>query len=79
MEFTEKDRGRYVKYKPTGEIGRLKTWKGVMAFVVYHCNDEWDRYEDFTAAQTHGLSLEFMPDDFQPTKQEILFKDTKEI
>ena len=62
--------GRYVRYEPTGEIGRIRNWKGSLIFVVYHCNDEWDRYQEFTAAQTHASSLEWMPAGYVPPGKE---------
>lgn len=32
--------------------GRVKRVKGDNAFVVYHCNEQWDDYENYTAPMT---------------------------
>jgi NTP pyrophosphatase (non-canonical NTP hydrolase) len=34
------------------ENGRVKSVNGNTVFVVYHCNNEWDRYQEYTGAGT---------------------------
>ena len=52
--------GSKVRYQPehygsnrweNGIVKELRAPDGV--WVVYNCNNEWKRYEDFTAAKTH--------------------------
>ncbi len=52
--------GDFVVYKPTGEVGRIKrlTPAGDGAFVVYNCNKDWNKYKDYTAANTNFRDLE---------------------
>jgi len=62
-ELTADDIGKWVKYSDgTGryEIGRIKSWNEYFIFVVYKCNDEWDRYQDFTGQATSQQDLEFV-------------------
>lgn len=51
--------GSLVNYKFTKENGIVKSFSqdGKIAFVVYHCGGEWERYEDFTGAATHIQDL----------------------
>lgn len=47
--------GSYVHYSPmfgSTENGRVKSIGEDYAFVVYNCNDEWHRYEDYTGQKT---------------------------
>lgn len=47
--------GDFVHYTPMygrKENGRIKSIKKGIAFVVYHCNGEWERYEEYTGAST---------------------------
>ncbi len=58
-QLTESDVGRWVKYWPTDEDGRIKSWKGSLIFVVYHCDNQWNRFQEYTGAGTHHKSLNF--------------------
>ncbi len=61
-KLTEKDRGRWVKYTAqhgAEEFGRIKSWNEKYVFVVYKCDNQWDRYSDFTAAATDPEDLTF--------------------
>ena len=42
------------------ENGVVKTQcdDGVHYFVVYNCNEDWDNYQNYTAARTHVSDLE---------------------
>lgn len=48
------DVGRWVVYVADGaaELGRLKSWNARYLFVVYACDQRWDRYADYTATGT---------------------------
>lgn len=62
-KLTKEDVGRWVIYTSSGgdkvEEGKIKSWNDTNIFVVYHCNDEWDRFQDFTGAATHPEDLEW--------------------
>lgn len=59
--LTEDDIGRFVIYDPgyKQERGRIKSWNDSGVFVVYHCNDDWDDYKNYTAAHTKPEDLVF--------------------
>lgn len=65
--LTEPDKGKWVKYteyfgaKP--QFGRIKSWNDKLIFVVYSCNNEWDRYQDFTGEGTPPNRLKFKQND----------------
>jgi len=59
-ELTEADIGRWVEYWPTGEKGRIKSWNKHFIFVVYRCSNNWDDYQNYTAASTHPKALKFI-------------------
>ena len=49
--LTTDDIGEYVIYRensPEMERGRIKSWNDRFIFVVFKCNNEWDRFKDFT-------------------------------
>lgn len=58
------DRGRWVIYRGIhpahAERGRIKSWNEFFIYVVYRCADQWDRFEDYTAAPTLPKDLEFV-------------------
>ena len=61
-KLTEKDVGRYVFYRKVStlqEMGKIKNWNDKFIFVVYKCNNEWDRFQDFTAQATNPEDLFF--------------------
>ena len=60
--LTEADVGRWVNYTPTvgpKEPGRLRSWNDKWVFIVYKCDNQWNRFQDFTAAATDPDELEF--------------------
>lgn len=62
-ELKPSDIGRWIKYHDgVGGIeqGRIKSWNDKYIFVVYKCDNQWDRFEDFTAAATMPYDLEWM-------------------
>ena len=61
-ELDERDRGRWVKYEDSvgkTERGRIKSWNDKYIFVVYKCNNQWDRFQDFTGCSTNPEDLTF--------------------
>lgn len=40
-----------------GIIKKLEENRSAYAFVVYHCDGNWDRYFDYTAARTRLIDL----------------------
>jgi hypothetical protein len=61
--LTDADRGRWVIYHAMPghlERGRIKSWTNQFIYVVFHCpDDQWDNFEDYTAAPTRPEDLEF--------------------
>lgn len=52
--------GDFVHYIPlvgSMENGRIKSIHGDTAFVVYNCNDEWNRYQEYTGCGTNISEL----------------------
>ncbi len=60
-KLTKDDIGRWVVYdKPhRTEKGRLKSWNDFWVFVVYKCNHQWDKFQDYTGCATKPEDLEF--------------------
>ena len=60
-KLTKKDVGRWVIYSNgfKEEEGKIKSWNDVFIFVVYHCDDNWDKYQDYTGCATEGRHLAF--------------------
>ena len=59
--LTEKDIGRWVKYWPTDERGRIKSWNSKWVFVVYKCDNEWERFQNYTGCASKPSDLTFIP------------------
>lgn len=60
--LTDEDLGRWVVYTDGAKdvtLGRIKSWNDKWIFVVYNCADEWDDYENYTAAATCSGDLKF--------------------
>jgi len=58
----ESDVGRWVEYCPAfgkRQKGRIKSWNNKFVFVVYHCDDNWNDYQNYTAAATLPDALSF--------------------
>jgi hypothetical protein len=49
----------YRKGTDEQERGRIKGFNHESIFVVYKCNNEWHRFQDFTAAATDPADLTF--------------------
>lgn len=56
MKRDDLKKGLWVAYIPRHggepEVGRVKSWNDKWVFVVYKCANNWDQYEDYTAAAT---------------------------
>ena len=62
-QLTDPDIGRWVEYSSySGNIekGRIKSWNETWIFVVYNCDNNWDRFQDYTAAATKPEDLQFV-------------------
>lgn len=58
----QEDIGRWVTYTDgvgNKERGKIKSWNDKWIFVVYKCGDEWDNFQDYTAAATDPNDLEW--------------------
>jgi hypothetical protein len=62
-ELGPTDIGRQVVYGDPfgvrGEYGRLKTWNEHYVFVVFKCDGNWDRYQDYTAQSCDPRDVRF--------------------
>jgi hypothetical protein len=59
-DLKEEDKGQFVIYTDgvgNQEKGRIKWWNHKYIFVVYKCGEDWDNYEDYTAAATDPKDL----------------------
>jgi len=63
-DLTKDDIGKWVLYKPShsnnNELGRIKSWSKLFIFVVYKCDNNWDRFEDYTGCATTENDLKFV-------------------
>ncbi len=41
------------------EKGRIKSWNDVWIFVVYNCDFQWDKFQDYTGCATRPDELDF--------------------
>lgn len=53
------DKVTYTAPHGAKEKGKIKSINdsGTIAWVVYHCNNEWDKYEDYTGQATNIKDL----------------------
>ncbi len=61
-ELRKEDIGKWVLYiAPHGktEKGRIKSWNEKYLFVVYKCDGEWDKFQNYTGAATCPKDLRF--------------------
>lgn len=67
MHITEISPGMKVHYATAfkKENGIVKSIRQNQVFVVYHCDDDWDNYQDYTAANTpvEDLYPGWLPED----------------
>ena len=56
------DVGRWVLYNDGHgklEKGRIKSWNDKFIFVVYKCDNQWDRFTEYTGCATDPNDLVF--------------------
>ena len=60
--LTKADVGQWVEYADhnTTEKGRIKWFNDKWIFVVFNCADEWDKFQDYTAAACAPESITFV-------------------
>ena len=60
-DLKESDIGRWVFYYDgfKFESGRIKSWNDQFVFVVYSCDGQWDRFQEYTACATNPEDLGF--------------------
>lgn len=81
--LTQEDIGQWVEYTPAvgkKQKGRIKSWNEEYIFVVYHCNHEWDRYQEYTGQPTNPSDLKYTgkPFDYYEAPSQEVFDDIKE-
>lgn len=62
-ELSPEDVGEWILYKNgVGELekGKIKSWNDNFIFVVYKCDNQWDRFQDYTGCATSPDDLEFI-------------------
>lgn len=52
------DRVYYTSRHGSKENGIIKRIEGRLVFVVYHCNEDWGNYENYTGAATNIEDLQ---------------------
>lgn len=56
------DVGKWVVYTPlkgASERGRIKSWNDKWIFVVYKCDNNWDKFADYTGCATDPSELNY--------------------
>ena len=64
-DLKEEDIGKWVIYTPDfglPEKGKIKSWNDKFIFVVYKCDDQWQRFEEYTGCATNPEDLNFAAD-----------------
>jgi len=67
--LTAEDVGRWVEYHPNLtdiKIGRIKEWNGSWIFIVFHCEDKWHNFLDYTAQAVSPMNLIFANNPCRP-------------
>ena len=77
-ELKKEDVGKWVIYnKKENELlteqtfgrmekGKIKCWNDKFIFVVYKCDNQWDRFQDFTGCATSPEDLSYDPTYYIP-------------
>ncbi|MGD9211722.1 MAG: hypothetical protein PVI90_13130, partial [Desulfobacteraceae bacterium] len=57
----QSDIGRFVEYIDPYKraIGKIKSWNHRFIFVVFHCDDNWNLFTEYTASACRPEDLEF--------------------
>lgn len=70
-KLTDEDIGRWVLYEEfvgKKKKGRIKSWTFGCIYVVYKCDGEWDRFQDFTAFATPPSRATFIKDEMRAVR-----------
>lgn len=59
-KLSKNDRGKWVEYITKNERGRIKSWNDTFIFVVYHCDNRWSNYQEYTGCATRPDDLNFV-------------------
>lgn len=82
-DLKEEDKGEWVEFTQKNgkkEQGILKSWNDTYIFVVFNCNNEWYRYQDYTAQATMPEDLTFTKKkfDYYKAPSDSVFNNIKE-
>ena len=60
-ELTKEDIGKWVIYENSfkKDKGRIKSWNDTFIFVVFKCNHQWDKFQEYTGCCTKPEDLDF--------------------
>lgn len=76
--LTKADIGKWVEYASYNiEKGRIKFFNDRWIFVVFHCDDKWDNFENYTAAACSPESITIIqpPDKGRKQRCEMLVSE----
>jgi len=76
------DIGKWVEYRGTGgehELGRIKSWNDTYIFVVYHYDNNWMRFRQYTGASTRPEDLFYADKLCNHCKTPIAIRNAKGI
>ena len=61
-KLTKDDVGKWVTYAGYQKLeqGRIKSWNDKWIFVVYHCDNKWDEFKNYTGCATNPEDLTFI-------------------
>jgi hypothetical protein len=61
-KLNNNDIGKWVLYDNgfKKERGKIKSWNDTVIFVVYHCDNQWHNFKDYTGAGTFPEELNFI-------------------
>ena len=63
LKLNEEDIGKWVEYNSSPnkiEKGRIKSWNKINIFVVYKCDNQWDKFQNYTGCATSPEDLNFI-------------------
>ena len=64
-ELKSSDVGKWVNYYSFNgvEEGKIKSWNDEFIFVVYKCDHNWGRFQDYTGCATKPEDLRFQDEE----------------
>lgn len=62
INLTPKDIGTWVEFNDGYKIqkGRIKSWNDSFIFVVFHCDNNWDDFKNYTGCACKSEYLKFL-------------------